>query len=203
MNSTFVTSALNASQWPDTDLPEIVVVGRSNVGKSSFINALCNRKKLAYVGNTPGKTRMINFFNIDTIDEYFTFFNIDDKWMLVDVPGYGYAKMSKSLLIQMGNMMEEYFSSRHQLKAVISLVDARHEAKRDDIDMISSLKEKNIPIIVVATKVDKIPKTKRIKALKTISQSLQIPLRNIYGVSSTEKTGFEDVTQKIYEVLGF
>ena len=134
MNSTFVTSALNASQWPDTDLPEIVVVGRSNVGKSSFINALCNRKKLAYVGNTPGKTRMINFFNID------------DKWMLVDVPGYGYAKMSKSLLIQMGNMMEEYFSSRHQLKAVISLVDARHEAKRDDIDMISSLKEKNIPI---------------------------------------------------------
>ena len=191
MNSTFVTSALNASQWPDTDLPEIVVVGRSNVGKSSFINALCNRKKLAYVGNTPGKTRMINFFNID------------DKWMLVDVPGYGYAKMSKSLLIQMGNMMEEYFSSRHQLKAVISLVDARHEAKRDDIDMISSLKEKNIPIIVVATKVDKIPKTKRIKSLKTISQSLQIPLRNIYGVSSTEKTGFEDVTQKIYEVLGF
>lgn len=191
MNSTFVTSALNASQWPDTDLPEIVVVGRSNVGKSSFINALCNRKKLAYVGNTPGKTRMINFFNID------------DKWMLVDVPGYGYAKMSKSLLIQMGNMMEEYFSSRHQLKAVISLVDARHEAKRDDIDMISSLKEKNIPIIVVATKVDKIPKTKRIKALKTISQLLQIPLRNIYGVSSTEKTGFEDVTQKIYEVLGF
>ena len=191
MNSTFVTSALNASQWPDTDLPEIVVVGRSNVGKSSFINALCNRKKLAYVGNTPGKTRMINFFNID------------DKWMLVDVPGYGYAKMSKSLLIEMGNMMEEYFSSRHQLKAVISLVDARHEAKRDDIDMISSLKEKNIPIIVVATKVDKIPKTKRIKALKTISQSLQIPLRNIYGVSSTEKTGFEDVTQKIYEVLGF
>lgn len=191
MNSTFVTSALNASQWPDTVLPEIVVVGRSNVGKSSFINALCNRKKLAYVGNTPGKTRMINFFNID------------DKWMLVDVPGYGYAKMSKSLLIQMGNMMEEYFSSRHQLKAVISLVDARHEAKRDDIDMISSLKEKNIPIIVVATKVDKISKTKRIKALKTISQSLQIPLRNIYGVSSTEKTGFEDVTQKIYEVLGF
>ncbi|MDD7281108.1 ribosome biogenesis GTP-binding protein YihA/YsxC [Floccifex sp.] len=189
MNSEFVTSCVNASQWPDTDLPEIVVVGRSNVGKSSFINALCNKKKLAYVGNTPGKTRLINFFNID------------QKWMLVDVPGYGYAKMSKAMLIQMGEMMEEYFSQRKQLKAVISLVDSRHDVTKDDIEMISSLKENNIPIIVVATKIDKVSKTKRVKALKVISQSLQIPLKNIYGVSSTEKIGFEEVLNKIYEVL--
>lgn len=189
MKSTFVTSAINASQWPDTTYPEVVVVGRSNVGKSSFINALCNRKKLAYVGNTPGKTRLINFFEID------------EKWMLVDVPGYGFAKMSKSMLIQMGNMMEEYFSQRKQLKAVISLVDARHEPTKDDKEMIASLKANEIPILVVATKIDKVSKTKRIKACKTISQALQIPLKSIYPVSSTEKTGFEQVLEKIYEVL--
>ena len=189
MKSEFVTSATKKSEWPNTDLPEIVVVGRSNVGKSSFINALVGRKKLAYVGNTPGKTRLINFFAID------------DSWMLVDVPGYGYAKMSKSMLIKMGEMMEEYFYEREQLKGVVSLVDARHEPTNDDLDMVQSLKEAHIPIIVVATKIDKVPKTKRIRALKTISQSLQIPMKNIYAVSSTEKIGFEEVIVKIKEVL--
>ena len=170
-------------------MPEVVVVGRSNVGKSSFINALTGRKKLAYVGNTPGKTRMINFFSID------------DSWMLVDVPGYGYAKMSQALLKKMGDMMEEYFSKREQLSCVISLVDARHEPTRDDKDMIEMLRSQQIPILVVATKIDKVPKTKRIKALKTISQSLQIPLQNIYGISSTEKLGFEEVMHKLKETL--
>ena len=94
MISEFVISAVEKEQWPESDLPEVVVVGRSNVGKSSFINALTNKKKLAYVGNTPGKTRLINFFKID------------DTWMLVDVPGYGYAKMSKQMLIKMGKMMD-------------------------------------------------------------------------------------------------
>ncbi len=189
MKSTFVISATKKSEWPNTDLPEIVVVGRSNVGKSSFINALTGRKKLAYVGNTPGKTRLINFFSID------------DEWMLVDVPGYGYAKMSHSMLLKMGEMMEEYFSLREQLKGVVSLVDARHEPTKDDIEMIDSLRNNGIPIIVVATKIDKIPKTKRQKALKVISQTLQVPLRNIYGISSTEKIGFEDVLIRIKEVL--
>lgn len=189
MISTFVTSATKKSEWPQTNMPEIVVVGKSNVGKSSFINALTGRKKLAYVGNTPGKTRLINFFSID------------DEWMLVDVPGYGYAKMSHSMLLKMGEMMEEYFSQREQLKAVISLVDARHEPTKDDVEMINSLRNNGISIIVVATKVDKIPKTKRIKALKVISQSLQIPMQNIYGVSSTEKTGFDEVLQKVKDVL--
>lgn len=189
MNSTFVTSATQKSEWPDTNYPEVVVVGRSNVGKSSFINALTGRKKLAYVGNTPGKTRLINFFSID------------EKWMLVDVPGYGYAKMSQAMLIKMGAMMEEYFSQREQLKVVVSLVDARHEPTKDDLAMISSLRQNHVPIIIVATKIDKVPKTKRIKALKTISQAVQIPLSNIFGVSSTEKIGFDEVTKRIYEVL--
>ena len=189
MKSEFITSATKKDQYPDTDYPEIVVVGRSNVGKSSFINAFCQRKKLAYVGNTPGKTRLINFFLID------------EAWVLVDVPGYGYAKMSKSMLVQMGKMMDEYFLERKQISAVISLVDSRHEPTQDDIDMINYLKELGIPVIVVATKIDKVAKTKRIKALKVVSQKLQIPLKDILAVSSTEKIGFDQVSQKENEYL--
>ena len=159
MISEFVISAVEKEQWPESDLPEVVVVGRSNVGKSSFINALTNKKKLAYVGNTPGKTRLINFFKID------------DTWMLVDVPGYGYAKMSK------------------------------HGATHDDLDMIEMIQSLGIQIVIVATKVDKIPKTKRVRALKDISQQLHLPMKNIFGISSTEKTGFEPVLEKINEIV--
>ena len=185
MQATFVISAVEKEQWPDSNLPEVVVVGRSNVGKSSFINALTNRKRLAYVGNTPGKTRLINFFDID------------GAWMLVDVPGYGYARMSKEMLKKMGKMMEDYFSQREQLKLAIQLVDARHDPTNDDLDMIEYFKSLQIPILLVATKIDKIPKTKRVKALKNISQKLQLPLKNIYGISSTEKIGFDEVYQAI------
>lgn len=189
MQSEFITSATQKDQYPDTNLPEVVVVGRSNVGKSSFINAFCQRKKLAYVGNTPGKTRLINFFMID------------QAWVLVDVPGYGYAKMSKSMLIQMGKMMDEYFLKRDQISVVISLVDSRHEPTNDDIDMISYLKELGIPVLVVATKIDKVSKTKRIKALKVVSQKLQIPLSQILPVSSTEKTGFDEVYKALSNII--
>lgn len=191
MQAEFVTSAVGKDQWPESTLPEVVVVGRSNVGKSSFINALTNRKKLAYVGNTPGKTRLINFFSID------------GRWMLVDVPGYGYAKMSKTMLKKMGDMMEEYFSKREQLVLAIQLVDARHDPTQDDMDMIDYFKALKIPILLVATKIDKIPKTKRTKSLKNISQKLQIPLRMVYGISSTEKIGFEEVIDLIEkQILG-
>lgn len=189
MKAEFITSATQKSEWPESDLSEIVVVGRSNVGKSSFINALTNRKKLAYVGSTPGKTRLINFFKID------------DNWMLVDVPGYGYAKMSKSMLEKLGDMMDEYFGEREQIKCVIQLVDARHDPTRDDLEMIEYFKEAGVPILIVATKVDKVPKTKRIKALKNVSQVLQIPLKSIYGISSTEKTGFDEVLNAIQEFI--
>ena len=189
MNSEFVISAVDKEQWPESTLPEVVVVGRSNVGKSSFINALTNKKRLAYVGNTPGKTRLINFFKID------------DTWMLVDVPGYGYAKMSKQMLIKMGKMMDTYFTQREQIRCVVQLVDARHGATHDDLDMIEMISSLGIQILVVATKVDKIPKTKRIRALKNISQQLQLPMKNIFGISSTEKTGFEPVLEKIQEIV--
>ncbi len=189
MRCEFVISATQKEGWPESDLPEVVVVGRSNVGKSSFINAFTNHKKLAYVGNTPGKTRLINFFRID------------DSWMLVDVPGYGYAKMSKTMLIKTGEMMDEYFSQREQIRCVIQLIDSRHPPTEDDKDMIEYVKSLGCEVLLVATKIDKVPKTKRTKSLKTISQSLQVPLKAIYPVSSTEKTGFEPVLEAIQNMI--
>lgn len=185
MQSEFVISAAKKEQWPDTNLPEVVVVGRSNVGKSSFINALTNKKKLAYVGHTPGKTQLINFFLIDK------------TWMLVDVPGYGYAKLSKTQIEKMGKMMDEYFLHRKNIVCVIQLVDARHMPTGDDLDMIDFFKERGIPIIVAATKIDKVPKTKRLSELKKIAKKVELPLSQIYPVSSLEKTGFEVVEEKI------
>ena len=151
------------------------------MGKSSFINALTNRKRLAYVGNTPGKTQLINFFDVD------------GKWVLVDVPGYGYAKLSKSQLQKMGKMMDEYFADRKEITCVVSLVDARHDPTADDLDMIEYFKSSGHPVIIAATKIDKVPKTKRLAAMKRISQKLQLPMKNIFPVSSVEKTGLEDV----------
>lgn len=189
MKSEFVISTADKAQWPDTEYPEIVVVGRSNVGKSSFINAFTQRKKLAYVGNTPGKTRLINFFLID------------ESWMLVDVPGYGYAKMSKETLMKLGRMMDDYFNHRHQISCVIQLVDARHKPTRDDLEMISTMKELGLPVVIVATKIDKVAKTKRIKALKQISQAVHIPISQVFSVSSTEKLGFEEVRKFIIDTF--
>lgn len=189
MESEFVVSSSDRENWPDTTLPEVVVVGRSNVGKSSFINAFTGKKKLAYVGNTPGKTRLLNFFSID------------GEWMLVDVPGYGYAKMSKSQLMQLGKMMDDYFQHRDNIKAVVQLVDARHDPTADDLDMIGFFKEMGIPVIIAATKIDKVPKTKRIRHLKNIAQKVQLPLASILPVSSTEFTGLREVEAKIRSTL--
>ncbi|EOS60564.1 ribosome biogenesis GTP-binding protein YsxC [Firmicutes bacterium M10-2] len=189
MKSEFITSAADRTNWPDSTLPEIVVVGRSNVGKSSFINAFTNRKNLAYVGNTPGKTRLINFFAID------------ERWVLVDVPGYGYAKMSKAQLEKLGRMMDDYFLNRKNIAGVIQLVDGRHEPTKDDLDMVNFFREMKYPIIVVATKIDKVPKTKRLASLKKIAQKLQLPLKSVCPISSTEKSGFEQVSELINEKL--
>lgn len=189
LNSSFLISASSRDSWPESDLPEVVVVGRSNVGKSSFINALTNRRNLAYVGSTPGKTQLLNFFDID------------GRWVLVDVPGYGYAKLSKSQLQKLGHMMDEYFGERENIACVVSLVDARHAPSQDDLDMIDYFKQTGRKVIIGATKVDKVPKTKRLAALKTISRDLQIPMKNIYPVSSTEKTGFDEICQAILAAL--
>ncbi|MGM9961058.1 MAG: ribosome biogenesis GTP-binding protein YihA/YsxC [Allobaculum sp.] len=188
--ASFIASASSKESWPELTNPEVVVVGRSNVGKSSFINALTSRKKLAYVGNTPGKTQLLNFFDID------------GKWTLVDVPGYGYAKLSKNQLQKLGKMMDEYFADRENIQAVVSLVDARHAPSADDLDMIQFFKDTNRKVLVAATKIDKVPKTKRLAQLKMLSKALQIPLKNIYPVSAVEKTGLDEIDLAIRQAIG-
>lgn len=177
-----VISAPDKKSWPDTDLPEVVLAGRSNVGKSSFINTMCGRKKLAYVGNSPGKTRLLNFFNLD------------DKYMFVDVPGYGYAKISKTQLLKFGQMMEDYFSQRKQKKGMVLLVDARHKPTEDDITMMEFARYYEIPICVVATKMDKVKPSQKHKQLKEIRRVLDIREDEpLFPFSSERKEGMEPI----------
>lgn len=185
----FLTSANDPANWPDHDYKEIVVVGRSNVGKSSFINALLNQKSLAYVGSTPGKTQLLNFFLVD------------DRFCLVDVPGYGYAKLSKKQLESIGKMMEDYFSKRDNIDFVIVLIDARQGPTADDIDMIEYLQSKNRSILPIVTKIDKIPSTKQKPVLKKIAEQLGIEPEDLMAVSSLKKKGFDEVFERIEELI--
>ena len=185
-----VISAPDRNSWPDTTLPEIVLAGRSNVGKSSFINAMTGRKNLAYVGSTPGKTRLLNFFNLD------------DKYMLVDVPGYGYANISKQQLLRFGEMMEDYFTERKQQKGAVILVDSRHLPTEDDHTMLEFIRYFHLPIVIVATKIDKVPKTKRAHRLALIRKDLQLePNETLFAFSSETKQGREEVWEKLLELL--
>lgn len=175
-------SAPSKEYWPESDLPEIVLAGRSNVGKSSFINAMCNRKKLAYVGNAPGKTRLLNFFNLD------------DKYMFVDVPGYGYAKISKQQLIKFGEMMEDYFSEREQKKGMVLLVDARHKPTEDDVTMIEFARYYEIPLCVVMTKMDKLKSSQRHRQKVLIRETLQLREDEpLFTFSAEKKQGMDAV----------
>ncbi|KGH55723.1 GTP-binding protein EngB [Oenococcus oeni S25] len=143
-NPKLIISAVSKKQYPAGNLSEIAFVGRSNVGKSSLINTLIERNGLAHTSGQPGKTQTLNFYNLD------------EKLFFVDVPGYGYAKVSKAQREQFGSMVEEYLSSRDQLKGVISLIDARHEPTEDDKLMYNWLEYYQVPILIVATKADKV-----------------------------------------------
>lgn len=177
-----VISAPDSQSWPDSDLPEIVLAGRSNVGKSSFINTMCGRRRLAYVGNTPGKTRLLNFFNLD------------DRYMFVDVPGYGYANISKQQLLKFGAMMEEYFERRKQKKGVVILVDARHMPTDDDHTMLEYVRYFALPIVIVATKIDKVPKTRLAHQLALIRKDLQLrDNEKMLAFSSVSGQGADEV----------
>lgn len=156
----FIISAVSPKQYPDGSLPELALAGRSNVGKSSFINKMINRKNLARTSSKPGKTQTLNYYLINK-ELYF-----------VDLPGYGYAKVSKTEKEKWGPMMEEYLQTRKPLKAVIQVVDIRHTPTKDDKGMFEYLKHYGIPIIVVATKVDKIPRGKWQKHAKEVRTTL-------------------------------
>lgn len=156
-----VISAVKKEQYPSGDLPEFALAGRSNVGKSSFINRMIQRKNLARTSSKPGKTQTLNFYLIN------------EMLYFVDVPGYGFAKVSKSEREAWGKMIETYLTERKQLKAVVLIVDLRHPPTEDDILMYDFLKHYDIPCIIVATKADKISKGKRAKHLKITRQALQ------------------------------
>ncbi len=189
-NAEILLSAANKSHYPQDEIPEIALAGRSNVGKSSFINTLLNRKNLARTSGKPGKTQLLNFFNID------------DKLRFVDVPGYGYAKVSKTERAKWGKMIEEYLTSRENLRAVVSLVDFRHEPSTDDVQMYEFLKYYEIPVIVVATKADKVPRGKWNKYESVIKKKLDFDKNDDFIIfSSVNKDGLDAAWDAILEKI--
>lgn len=160
--SEIVISAVKPEQYPEGGLPEIALAGRSNVGKSSFINTMINRKNLARTSSKPGKTQTLNFYIINDVLHF------------VDVPGYGFAKVSKSEREAWGRMIETYLTLREELKAVVQIVDLRHAPSEDDVMMYDFLKHYGIPVIVIATKADKIPKGKWEKHKKVVKETLKL-----------------------------
>lgn len=169
-------SAVKPEQYPELDLPEVALSGRSNVGKSTFINSMIGRKNMARTSQQPGKTQTLNFFYID------------NQLIFVDVPGYGYAKVSKKQREAFGKMIETYITTREALKLVIQLVDLRHPPTEDDVLMYDFLKYYDIPTLIIATKEDKIPKGKVQKHIKIIKEKLELESGDqIISYSSIEK----------------
>ena len=173
-NVELVISAVRPDQYPEDGLPEFALAGRSNVGKSSFINKMIGRKSMARISSKPGKTQTLNFYKIE------------EQLFYVDVPGYGYAKVSKSEREAWGKMIERYITDREQLKAVIQIVDLRHAPSREDVAMYDFMKHYNIPCIIIATKADKIPKCKWDKHKKIVRETLEMDKRDPLIVFSSE-----------------
>ena len=163
-NPKFEISAVGSKQYPKNNLPEIVLVGKSNVGKSSFINTMINRKKLARTSSEPGKTRQINFYNID------------DSFYFVDLPGYGYSKMSKKEQEQVGKFIEEYLFDRKQISLIIFLIDIRHSPTENDKLMYNYIISSGLPFIILANKADKIAITKVENAVSDLQKQIN-PIR--------------------------
>lgn len=182
--------AVKKNQYPEDNTAEIAFAGRSNVGKSSLLNLLTNRRSLARVSGNPGKTRTINFYRIN------------DAFRIVDLPGYGYAKLSKSVTENWGAMMEAYFQNRQGLKKVVQLVDIRHAPSAQDQQMYDYLRHYGLDGIVVATKADKVSRNELQKCIKTIRQTLKLgPEDLVIPVSALKKTGYEELLAEIEKLL--
>ena len=160
LDANFIISAEKLSQCPDFGFPEFPLLGRSNVGKSSFINALANNKKIAKTSNTPGKTRLINFFNFS------------DLFMIADLPGYGYAKVSREAQAKWQRYLEEYLLNRKQIKSLIQFIDARHDIQKNDYQMREWVESYGLPIFTVVTKIDYIPRGKINKVVADVKKNL-------------------------------
>ena len=194
-SSEIVVSAIRKEQYPAEGLPEIALVGRSNVGKSSATYALLNRRNFARTSQTPGKTRTINFYKIN------------NEFYFVDLPGYGYAKVSKSEKDKWGVIMERYLQDRQELCAIFLLVDIRHEPTNDDVMMYEWIKHFGYNCVVIATKADKISRGQYQKHISIIRKKLQLEKdEKVIPLSSSKKTGVEDVWNEIiaqYEEHGY
>ena len=182
--------ATRRSQYPEDGKAEFLLVGKSNVGKSSFINSVLNRKNLAHISATPGKTQTLNFYKVN------------NQFYLIDVPGYGYASVDKKTQAKFGMMIEEYLEKRTQLKRVFMLIDFRHKPSEDDLLMYNFLKYYNLPVTVIATKSDKISGGAKQKNLKQILDTMDLVIGDdLIVFSSVTKLGVEDVLNKIESLL--
>lgn len=188
-NAKFEISAVGPKQYPKGSLPEVVLVGKSNVGKSSFVNTMCNRKNLARTSNTPGKTRQINFYNID------------EKFYLVDLPGYGFSKMSKEEKVTSGRFIEEYLANRENIALIVLVLDIRHKPTEDDLLMYKFIASSNLPFMVVTNKADKIAVTKVQAAVDEIKEYLGISFSTIIPFSAERKIYTDTAWENIEKFL--
>lgn len=185
----FIISASKPSQYPPTNLPEIAFAGRSNVGKSSLINTLVNRKHLVKTSSTPGRTQLINFFNIN------------EAMVFVDLPGYGYARVPQAVRKKWGPMIENFLSKRKTLKGVVVILDVRRTPRTEDLDLIRWLDYYNIASILVITKADKLSKNKQLKQQATILQALAVDRQDVILFSAKTRLGRDAVWEAILALI--
>jgi len=185
----FVTSAVKQSQYPPAALPEIAFAGRSNVGKSSLINTLVNRKRLVKTSSTPGRTQLVNFFNIN------------EEFSFVDIPGYGYAKVPASVKKKWGPMIETYITTRNTLKGVVLIMDLRRTPGPEEMNMFDWLNHHGIPSVPVLTKSDKLSKIRQQKQLKQISNTLSVDKNNFILFSAKSRQGKDEVWDAIKKLI--
>ena len=187
-NAEFITSAASKAQFIKTDKPIIAVCGKSNVGKSSFINMLANRKKLAKVSKEPGRTRLINYFDFG-------------EFVLADLPGYGFARVSKEEKLKWAKLLDDFFAEKSSISHVFSLADIRHDPTADDEQMIEYLYYHLVPFTVIATKADKLSKAQQAKSLTNIAATYKCGADNIIATSSETRQGLERVLEIIEKVI--
>ena len=198
IDARFVITAVEQKGYPPAEFPEVAFVGRSNVGKSSMINVLAARRKLVRVSNTPGRTRALNFFDLDV-----ELRGHRKTVRLVDLPGYGFARVSKADKAQWKELISEYIETREILQVVVSIIDAEVGASAEDVQTLDYLSEHNARILVAATKIDRLPKAKRKPRLKQLAQTLQLSDAMVVPFSATDKIGVDEVWEALFSILDF
>ena len=188
--ATFVTSLTGNQRFEGEGLPHIAIAGKSNVGKSSLINCLCNQNKLARVSAEPGKTRLVNIFRIN------------DDFHLVDLPGYGYARVSRSMQEDWGQMMDSYLSGSEHLCHILHLVDIRHDPGQHDLQMQAWIQHNQLPCTVIATKCDKLSRAQQQKSILAICRALGVQPWDVLPFSSVTRAGREELLERLGKILG-